>query len=961
MPKLSFTSFLDNVIEPENFNKTSAPLDLLVSDLFLKLDSTNSENKAPFTSISAKKENIIQQFVDTWRTHFGNDIYPAVKLIFPNRDGRKYYIKDVALTRLVTKLLNLQPGLNDYVIIKNWKKSYHQKAQLAGSSERKHLSDLPLIIARIILRRRDQNLLVKSSVTIKDVNDTLDKLTTLSRAKDQVELLAPFLDKLTIPEVRCFFQMVLKESMLSFFERSFFVAWHPDAYNLFKVCDDLRKIFWLLCDPEKRLEPNQLCVQPMYSFIPQSSKKLEISYAELCKRMTVPMASGNKDDKLVQMYDLQDLRGKFVIEEKIDGDRMLMHMVDGNFKWHTRRRRDYTLVYGENIHLGSLTKHLTGAFHENVQSIVLDGEMVAWSKDRELILPFGTLRSAAIQEALKQFEVVDVYEGNNSWPLFIVFDILHLNGRDLTSLPLFYRRDLLFKVVNEVPHRFEKLQWVKASTPDDLKVNMQRIVSESNEGIMVKSLLLKYRVYSRDSTWIKVKPEYLENFGENLDLVVIGKIGRIKTLYICGLKDVEEDGCYKLFCRVANGFLTAIYRQIESKLCNFWVDFSLRKPSPHMLRFGTVKPDFWIDPASSIVLEIKARSIEVTAETPYAAGSTLHNLWCRAVREDKGYEECITLQEYRDIKSRYSLDIYKKQDVNVSRKKMVNNSIYGKYDKVAKRPRVANSLLFAGVHFVVATDYRDGQSGRWYLNEELVSLVVQHGGVVDFHPKAAAMDNPTIVLGQTLTPRLSRWVGEGFDVVSPSWVLLCVASGRKVRLEPQFMVASSNKKLQTLLEHRLDEHGDSYTVSSGRPAFARYLTKLKMDQALTDTSYKLCASQFARAEKALCSELLQNYSFHVCGAGGMAGALNAKLVRKIRRHGGTVMEDALRSTYVVVPSAGNKYLLEELRGEVAQIRAEMGANYDEGVKIAQIVWQQYIDDSIRLGELADSEAYKVPS
>jgi len=959
MPFLSFTSFLDNVSEPENFNKSSAPLDLLVSDLFLKLEATNAENKAPFNSVSAKKEHIIQQFVETWRTHFGDNIYPAVRLIFPNRDGRKYHIKDVALTRLVTKLLNLQAGLNDYMIIKNWKKSYHQKAQLAGSSERKQLSDLPLIIARIILRRRDQSLLVKSSVTVKDVNDTLDKLTTLSHAKDQVDLLSPFLDRLTIPEVRCFFQMILKESMLSFFERSFFVAWHPDAYNLFKVCDDLRKIFWLLCDPTKRLGPNQLCVQPMYRFIPQSSKKLEISYAELCKRMTVPMAKGNKDDKLVQMYEGQRLQGKYLIEEKIDGDRMLMHMVDGNFMWHTRRRRDYTLVYGENIHLGSLTKHLKNVFHENVRSIILDGEMVAWSKDRELILPFGTLRSAAIQEALKQFEVVDVYEGNNSWPLFIVFDILHLNGQDLSNLPLFYRKHLLTKVINEVPHRFECLQWVKATNPEDLKANMQRIVSESNEGIMVKSLLLKYRVYSRDSTWIKVKPEYLENFGENLDLVVIGKIGRIKTSYICGLKDVDEDGCYKLFCRVANGFLTAIYRQIESKLCNFWVDFSLRKPGPHLLRFGTVKPDFWIDPANLIVLEIKARSIEATAETPYAAGSTLHNLWCRAVREDKSYDECVTLQEYRDIKSRYSVDIYKRQDVNISRKRQVENSIYVKYDKLVKRACVSESTLFSNLHFVVATDYRHPESGVWYLNEEMVAIITRNGGTVHFHPKLAVFLNPTLVLGLALTPRLRRWVSEGFDVISPRWVMMSIEHGKLERLEPQFVVASRDNTLQKLLAHRIDEFGDSYTTSCGHNQFAGYLMGLNIPSGLQDTSHKLCAAQFLSEEKLLRSELFHNLSFYVVNAGGTYRARNAQLVRKIERYGGTIVDDVVHSTYIVVPNISKGIAPEEVMDEVKRASAKLGANYEEGTKTAKTVWDRFVDVTVAMGELADSDTFKV--
>lgn len=954
MPNLNFTSFLDHVKEPVNFNPEPAPFDVLVSELFLKLESTNSENKAPFTSVSGKKVHIIEQFVDTWRTHFGENIYPAVRLIFPNRDGRKYHIKDVALTRLVVKLLNLQPGLNDHVIIKNWKKLYHQKAQLAGSNERKLLSDLPLIIARIVLRRRDQNLLVKSTVLVKDVNDTLDRLTELSQLKDQIELLSPFLDKLTIPEVRCFFQMILKELMLLFFERSFFTAWHPDAYDLFKVCDDLQKIFWLLKHPEERLTANQLCVQPMYKFVPQSSKKLEISYADLCKKMTVPMTSG-KDDKLVQMYNQQKLAGKFLIEEKIDGDRMLMHMVDGNFKWHTRRRRDYTLVYGENVHLGSLTKHLAQAFHENVKSIVLDGEMVAWSKDRELILPFGTLRSAAVQEALKQFEVVDVYEGNNSWPLFIVFDILHLNGQDLSNLPLFYRKDLLKKVVREVPHRLELLQWVLASTPAELKLNMQKIVSERNEGIMVKLLLLKYRVYSRDLTWIKVKPEYLENFGENLDLVVIGKIGRIKTSYICGLKDEDADGCYKLFCRVANGFLNSIYRQIELKLCNFWVDFQSRKPEKHEIVFGTVKPDFWINPANSIVLEIKARSIEVTAETPYAAGSTLHNLWCRAVREDKSYDECITLQEYKRLKTRYSVDIYKKQDVNRNLKR-VENSIYRKYDKRQKKTTQLKSDIFKGILFVVSTDYRD-ENGEWFLREDIGQVIVQNGGRLEANPKKNELfEKRVIVLGSVVTPRLKSWVGEGFDVVSPKWVMYSVRSGEMERLEGQFVVACSTR-LEKEMEKNVDELGDSFRIMPATSEhFAGFLTQLKVSREVSERTFALCAVRWMGEEKPS-SQLFLDLKFYIVDCpGGVCAAQCVRISRRIERFGGAIAGDVLLSDFIIVP---NNVAPKLISSELQCVMDEVSRNYDEDKKIPPVVTDKFLDESAKHGTLADCDSCKV--
>lgn len=950
--------FLDHVTEPSNFNPSPAPFDLLVSDLWGKLEATTSENKGQFPSVSAKKVSIIESFLKTWRTHFGQNVYLAVRLTFPNKDGRKYFIKDVALVRLVTKLLNLQKGLADYTIIRNWKKSYHYKARLAGNEERAGVSDLPLIISRIVLRRRDQNNVVKSSVSIKEVNNLLDKLTETSHAKDQVALLQPFIDRLTIAEVRYLFQIILKESILSFFERSFFIAWHPDAYELFKVCNDMKKIFWALTDPEKRLNRDQLCVQLMYQFVPQSSKKLEVSYEALCKRMAAKMSREGKDPKLLQQYDSELIEDVFLIEEKVDGDRMLMHMNEGKFLWHTRRRRDYTMVYGENYHIGSLTKHLVDALNPAVKSIVLDGEMVAWSKDQNALLPFGTLRLAAIQEAIQQFNTVDVYEGNNSWPFFLIFDVLHLNGKDLSHLPLFYRKSILAKVVNEVPHRFELLKWVKASLPQDIKVNMQQIVSDNNEGIMVKSLLLNYRVHSRDNTWIKVKPEYLENFGENLDLVVIGKVGKIKTSYMCGLRDDENEGSYKLFCSVANGFLHAVYRHIESKLCNFWVDYNERKPAKEMMQFGTKKPDYWIDPANSVVLEIKARSIEVTADTPYAAGSTLHNLWCRAVRDDKGYEECISLQEYQELKARYSLDLSKVQTVNRDLKRRREDSLYGIFSKRNKNEEKCEMYgllsLFRGLNFIIANDYEI--SDNTFTQGELEQLVSNHGGITHLHPKKDDLHAKTIlVLSDHVTPRLERWLKEGFDIISPRWIFDCLQNKRLIPIEPQFVTASENPHLISAMTSRTDPFGDSYTTSSLTPAgFFRHLRGFKIPKSLTGESIESEMSELAHAGTVVLANVFGGCKMYIAGEdqGGESCASVCRIQRRILRFGGYIADKLQGCSYIVVPSLQERNLIDGLRCQLLQ-------EYTEQSRLPYIVSEKFLGASIEAGELADPEQFLV--
>lgn len=952
--------FLDNV-EPPAAASVEAPFDLLVTGLFLKLAAVNNDNKAPFATVTDKKTNVIETFVATWRTHIGNDIYPAVRLIFPNRDGRKYYIKDVALTRLVTKLLELTPQLADYRTIREWKKAYQQKKVMAGKSEIRNLGDLPLIVARMFLRRRGPET-VKSSVSVNDVNATLDALTRTLKTQDQLELLRPFLDKLTIEEIKCFLQMVLKESMLSFFERAFFVAWHPDAYELFKVCNDMKKIFWSLPDPEIRLLPSQLCVQPMYQFVPQSSQKLTLSYEKLCRKMAADLSPEGKDTKLVDLYHRHGYHGHFLIEEKIDGDRMLMHMTNGAFLWHTRRRRDYTSVYGENVHLGSLTKHLVGAFHEKVSSIVLDGEMVAWSKDRQCLLPFGTLRSAAIQEALKQFDVIDVYEGNNSWPFFLIFDILHLNGQDLSQLPLFYRKELLRQTVREVPHRFELLLWVKARNPADIKANMQRIISDRNEGIMVKSLLLKYRVYSRENTWIKVKPEYLENFGENLDLVVIGKIGRVKTSYICGLKDMEDGGCYRSFCMVANGFSHAVYKQIESRLGSYWRDYNVQRPPNDLLKFGTRKPHYWIDPANLIVLEIKARSIEVAAETAYAAGSTLHNLWCRAVRDDKSYDECITLQDYQEIRAAYSTNVHMDQAVNRDRKNLGGNSVVERYDGRSRMesPGMAQKKLdlFSLLVFVVGTDFKDGESGEHMNSEKLVELIRQHGGAVSFNPQQACLQGQNVVVvGSRLTPRLTRWMDQGFDILLPRWVVESIRHKALLPLEPQFITGTGNHKLSALAKSRLDEFGDSFLLSTAKTL--RHLRHVGVPAHLTEES--LARNRDIDDISSLAT-LFSKLTFYVHSKDSWE---RKRVERRVVRFGGHVSVTVEGCHYVLMAFSTQ---IEDMKaglrhhvvlGEARVVGQLLSEKYVEGGVLPVLVAEDFILACVSEGDLVDDGPYRL--
>lgn len=67
------------------------------------------------------------------------------------------------------------------------------------------------------------------------------------------------------------------------------------------------------------------------------------------------------------------------------------------------------------------------------------------------------------------------------------------------------------------------------------------------EGLVVKKIDAVYQTNSRGADWVKVKPEYSDQMGENLDLLVLGgwwgkggRTGKISSL-LCGLRDQQHD------------------------------------------------------------------------------------------------------------------------------------------------------------------------------------------------------------------------------------------------------------------------------------------------------------------------------------------------------------------------------------------------------------------------------------
>jgi len=97
-----------------------------------------------------------------------------------------------------------------------------------------------------------------------------------------------------------------------------------------------------------------------------------------------------------------------------------------------------------------------------------------------------------------------------------------------------------------VQGRFEFADETTGESVKEVEQQLQRVVEERGEGLVLKTPGSPYVLGGREATWVKVKPEYIDNMGETVDVLVVGgnwgtghRGGKVSTL-ICAVADDME-------------------------------------------------------------------------------------------------------------------------------------------------------------------------------------------------------------------------------------------------------------------------------------------------------------------------------------------------------------------------------------------------------------------------------------
>jgi bifunctional non-homologous end joining protein LigD len=175
----------------------------------------------------------------------------------------------------------------------------------------------------------------------------------------------------------------------------------------------------------------------------------------------------------------------YSFEFKWDGMRVVLLAGDGGMRLETRNFKDVTRAFPE---LSPLGEALQG------RSAVLDGEIVVLGGD-------GRPSFGGLQHRLGLVDEKAAASRAREAPVtYMLFDVLYMDGRDLTPLPLEERRRIL------EAQGFDGPAWrVPAAYHGEGDAMLEAARENGLEGVMAKRLGSAYLPGKRSRDWLKVK------------------------------------------------------------------------------------------------------------------------------------------------------------------------------------------------------------------------------------------------------------------------------------------------------------------------------------------------------------------------------------------------------------------------------------------------------------------------
>lgn len=457
----------------------------------------------------------------------------------------------------------------------------------------------------------------KSTLTVKEVDNFLVKLSKLTKEDDQMEHFKKFVSKCTSNDLKTVVRLIKGDLRMGAGAKHILDGVHPDAYEAYQASRDIDAVIAKCFDKREKGKKPRKIVKAEISLMTPVLPML----AEACKSVEQAIKKCPNG-----MYS----------EIKYDGERVQVHKHGSEFKYFSR-------------HLKPVLPHKIQHFKEYIpkafphgKDLILDSEILMIDTKTSKPLPFGTLG------VHKKAEFKDANV------CLFVFDCIYYNGESLINKPISHRKKVLQENMTEIPNHVVFSEMQEIHQREELAAMIAKVLKLGLEGLVLKDTESIYEPGKRH--WLKVKKDYL--FGgamaDSADLIVLGAwYGTGKK---GGMMSVFLMGCYnsnnKKFCtvtKVHTGHDDKTLEKLQTELDMVKISQDMSKVPSWLSCTKTMVPDFVArEPKNQPVWEITGA--EFTQHDVHTAdGISIRFPRVTRIRDDKDWKSATSLQELQKL------------------------------------------------------------------------------------------------------------------------------------------------------------------------------------------------------------------------------------------------------------------------------------------------------------------------
>ncbi|XP_004925682.2 DNA ligase 3 [Bombyx mori] len=535
------------------------------------------------------------------KDNFKGDLGLWCKLLLPQVTKRVYNLKSKQLVKLFSKIFNIDHDdmLTDL-----------EQGDVANTIQRFFSTSKVVQPASF------------SSLTIHNIEDFLENLSTLTKEEEQIYHFKKIVKKCTLDDMKMLIRLIKGDLRINAGPKHILEGVHPDSYNVFQTSRDLNMVL------DRVLSKNN------------SSNDKGVSHKAVSAKLTLmtpvlPMLA--EACKSIEMAMKKCPNGMYS-EIKYDGERVQIHKKGTEFKYFSRALKP---VMAHKVSL--FKEHLPKAFPKG-EDMILDAEVLMVDVCTGKPLPFGTL-GVHKQSEFKDAEVC----------LFI-FDCLYYNGEVLMNEPIWKRKKFLEENMIEVKNHvmLSELQFIEK--PSDLAKMIAEVLQLGLEGLVLKDRESIYEPGKRH--WLKVKKDYLFDgaMADTADLVVLGawfgtgKKGGMMSVFLMGCLDKYKNK-WVTVTKVHTGHDDSTLERLQKELGPLMLKISQdsnKVPSWLDCKKGMV-PDFVaLDPKKQPVWEITGTEL-TKANQHTADGISVRFPRVTRIRTDKDWQSATNLDELKHL------------------------------------------------------------------------------------------------------------------------------------------------------------------------------------------------------------------------------------------------------------------------------------------------------------------------